>query len=175
MAESEQVFGKNNVYEYVAFDTNDDSIGDSLGVFRYSNFGDMPTFDYSRISIRPKLKLPIGDNFYYQSEYYYKPAGGDVLTNWNNSFTIKTAEEWLSIEIKYNLKTDSRPAPKIFMTYDPRYYTSGQDITFTNPGKGNVTFDRDIDQSIKDGYGNYYITNYKANDSTVSIGIKVSF
>ncbi|GIS78250.1 MAG: hypothetical protein CM1200mP13_16090 [Candidatus Pelagibacterales bacterium] len=35
----------------------------------------------------------MGENFYYESEYYYKPAGDDVLTDWRNSFTIKTAED----------------------------------------------------------------------------------
>ena len=91
LSEKEEVFGKNNVFEYVDYDTNNDGVGDSLGVYAYSNYGDMPTFDYSRISIRPKLKLPLGDNFYYQTEYYYKPAGDDVLTNWNNTFSISTA------------------------------------------------------------------------------------
>ena len=32
---------------------------------------EIPKKSYSRISIRPKIKLPIGENFYYQSEYYY--------------------------------------------------------------------------------------------------------
>ena len=54
------MFGKNNVYEYVDYDTNNDGVGDSLGVYNYLDYGDMPTFDYSRISIRPKLKLPLG-------------------------------------------------------------------------------------------------------------------
>ena len=117
----------------------------------------------------------MGENIYYESEYYYKPAGDDVLTNWKNSFSIKTAEEWLSIEIKYNLKTDSRPAPKVFMAYDSRYYTEGQSITFTNPGKGTVSFDRDMVQSKKDGFGDYYIKDYKANDTAITNGINIPF
>ena len=168
LQESEETAGKNAIQLYADF-------GDSLGVTAYKNNSDLKPTSYSRISIRPKLKLPLGENIYYESEYYYKPAGDDVLTNWKNSFSIKTAEEWLSIEIKYNLKTDSRPAPKVFMAYDSRYYTAGQSITFTNPGKGTVSFDRDMVQSKKDGFGDYYIKDYKANDTAITIGINITF
>ena len=168
LQESEETAGKNAIQLYADF-------GDSLGVTAYKNNSDLKPTSYSRVSIRPKLKLPLGENIYYESEYYYKPAGDDVLTNWKNSFSIKTAEEWLSIEIKYNLKTDSRPAPKVFMAYDSRYYTEGQSITFTNPGKGTVSFDRDMVQSKKDGFGDYYIKDYKANDTAITIGINITF
>ncbi len=168
LQESEETAGKNAIQLYADF-------GDSLGVTAYKNNSDLKPTSYSRVSIRPKLKLPLGENIYYESEYYYKPAGDDVLTNWKNSFSIKTAEEWLSIEIKYNLKTDSRPAPKVFMAYDSRYYTAGQSITFTNPGKGTVSFDRDMVQSQKDGFGDYYIKDYKANDTAITIGINITF
>ena len=168
LQESEETAGKNAIQLYADF-------GDSLGVTAYKNNSDLKPTSYSRISIRPKLKLPLGENIYYESEYYYKPAGDDVLTNWKNSFSIKTAEEWLSIEIKYNLKTDSRPAPKVFMAYDSRYYTEGQSITFSNPGKGTVSFDRDMVQSKKDGFGDYYIKDYKANDTAITIGINITF
>ncbi|MDD9880114.1 MAG: hypothetical protein OXR70_06710 [Candidatus Marinimicrobia bacterium] len=168
LSESEETAGKNAIQLYRDF-------GDSLGVTAYKNNSDLKPTSYSRVSIRPKLKLPLGENFYYESEYYYKPAGDDVLTNWKNSFSIKTAAEWLKIEIKYNIKTDSRPAPKTFMAYDPRYYTPGQNITFTNPGKGTVSFDRDMEQSKADGFGEYYIKDYKANDNTITIGINITF
>ncbi|MDP6629106.1 MAG: hypothetical protein QF418_05615, partial [Candidatus Marinimicrobia bacterium] len=168
LSESEETAGKNAIQLYADF-------GDSLGVTAYKNNTDLKPTSYSRVSIRPKLKLPLGKNFYYESEYYYKPAGDDVLTNWKNSFSIKTAAEWLNIEIKYNIKTDSRPAPQIFMAYDPRYYTPGQNITFTNPGKGTVSFDRDMEQSKADGFGEYYIKDYKANDNTITIGINITF
>ena len=168
LQESEETAGKNAIQLYADF-------GDSLGVTAYKNNSDLKPTSYSRVSIRPKLKLPLGENIYYESEYYYKPAGDDVLTNWKNSFSIKTAEEWLSIEIKYNLKTDSRPAPKVFMAYDSRYYTADQSITFTNPGKGTVSFDRDMVQSKKDGFGDYYIKDYKANDTAITIGINITF
>ena len=168
LQESEETAGKNAIQLYADF-------GDSLGVTAYKNNSDLKPTSYSRVSIRPKLKLPLGENIYYESEYYYKPAGDDVLTNWKNSFSIKTAEEWLSIEIKYNLKTDSRPAPKVFMAYDSRYYTADQSITFTNPGKGTVSFDRDMVQSQKDGFGDYYIKDYKANDTAITIGVNITF
>ena len=172
------------------------SFDDALGIKSRSNYGlgakyrvfgdilsvsaaflqDIPKISYSRLSIRPKIKLPLGENFYYQSEYYYKPAGDDVLTDWRNTFTIKTAEEWLSIVIKYNIKTDSQPAPKVFMQYDPKYFTNGQNITFQNPGKGNIpSIDRDLAQSAKDGYGDYFVNNYKSEDTRLTIGINITF
>ena len=62
------------------------------------------------------------------------------------------------------------------MEYDPKYYTEGQSITFQNPGKGVVpTIDRDLAQSVKDGYGNYYINNYKSEDTRLTIGINITF
>ena len=121
--------GKNRVYEYVDY-------GDSLGIYKYSNHPNLNPDKYQRISIRPKLKLPMGENFYFESEYYYKPAGTDVLTDWRNKFVIKTAAEWLNIEIRYNYKNDSEPAPKIFMKY---YEVNGKEVfdrtaSFENPG-----------------------------------------
>ncbi|MDP6500840.1 MAG: hypothetical protein QF743_09055 [Candidatus Marinimicrobia bacterium] len=168
LQESEETAGKNAIYLYADY-------GDSLGVTAYKDNSDLKSASYSRISIRPKLKLPVGENFYYQSEYYYKPAGDDILTYWKNIVTIKTAEEWLDIVIKYNVKNDSQPAPKIFMAYDPQYYTDGQLITFTNPGNGTISYDRTPEQSISDGFGDYYIKNYKANDTTITIGINITF
>ena len=168
LQESEETAGKNAIYLYADY-------GDSLGVTAYKDNSDLKSASYSRISIRPKLKLPVGENFYYQSEYYYKPAGDDILTYWKNIVTIKTAEEWLGIVIKYNVKNDSQPAPKIFMAYDPQYYTDGQLITFTNPGNGTISYDRTPEQSINDGFGDYYIKNYKANDTTITIGINITF
>ena len=170
LSEKEEVFGKNNVYEYVDYDTNDDGVGDSLGVYTYSNYGDMPTFDYSRISIRPKLKLPLGDNFYYQTEYYYKPAGDDVLTNWNNTLSISTAEKWLKIEIRYNIKTDSKPAPKRFLAYSSTYPPSS---TFDSAG---IEYDRNTLQSSEDGFSDkYHILDYRSSDESFSIGISITF
>jgi hypothetical protein len=171
LSESEEVIGKNRVYEYVDY-------GDSLGLYTLSDHPNIQPSTYSRISIRPKLKLPLGDNFYFQSEYFYKPAGDDVLTDFKNKFVIKTAEEWLNIVIKYNIKNDAQPAPKVFMQYDPKYYTEGQKITFANPGKGRASLpsiDRDLAQSEKDGYGQYYINNYKAADTRISIGVSITF
>ena len=173
LQEEEEIIGKSSISLYANYSGLDNA--DSLAITAYKD-KDIPKTSYSRLSIRPKIKLPLGDNFYYQSEYYYKPAGDDVLTDWRNSFTIKTAEEWLSIVIKYNIKTDSRPAPKVFMQYDPKYYTEGQSITFLNPGKGVIPkIDRDRDQSIKDGYGDYYINNYKSEDTRLTIGINITF
>ena len=169
LSEEEEIVGKNSIYLFADY-------GDSLGVTAYKDNNALKPSKYSRISIRPKLKLPMGENFYYESEYYYKPAGDDVLTDWRNSFTIKTAEEWLNIVIKYNVKNDAQPAPKIFMQYDPKYYVEGQKITFQNPGKGTPpAIDRDLSQSEKDGYGNYYINNYMAADTRVTIGISITF
>ena len=168
LQEEEEIIGKSSISLFADY-------GDSLGV---SAYGDkvIPKKSYSRLSIRPKIKLPLGENFYYQSEYYYKPAGDDVLTDWKNTFTIKTAEDWLNIVIKYNIKRDARPAPKVFMDYDPKYYTEGQSITFQNPGKGTIpNIDRDISQSNKDGYGVYYINNYKSEDTRLTIGINITF
>ena len=169
LSEEEEIVGKNSIYLFADY-------GDSLGITAYKDNNALKPSKYSRISIRPKLKLPMGENFYYESEYYYKPAGDDVLTDWRNSFTIKTAEEWLNIVIKYNVKNDAQPAPKIFMQYDPKYYVEGQKITFQNPGKGTPpAIDRDLSQSEKDGYGKYYINNYKAADTRVTIGISITF
>ena len=170
LLEEEEIIGKNSISLFADY-------GDSLGVTAYKDNNEIPKKSYSRISIRPKIKLPIGENFYYQSEYYYKPAGDDVLTDWRNTFTIKTAEEWLNIVIQYNIKNDAQPAPKVFMQYDPKWYTEGQSITFQNPGKGiNIpSVDRDLAQSEKDGYGKYYINNYKADDTKLTIGISISF
>lgn len=168
LQEKEEIIGKSSISLFADY-------GDSLGVTAYQD-KDIPKISYSRLSIRPKIKLPLGENFYYQSEYYYKPAGDDVLTDWRNTFTIKTAEEWLSIVIKYNIKTDSQPAPKVFMQYDPKYFTNGQNITFQNPGKGNIpSIDRDLAQSAKDGYGDYFVNNYKSEDTRLTIGINITF
>ena len=165
LSEQEEIVGKNSVYLYGDY-------GDSLGVTSYEDNNDLKPVSTGRISIRPKLKLPLG-NIYYVSEYYYQPAGDDVLTNWLNTITVSTGAEWLDIVIKYNYKNDSQPAPKIFMKYDPRYYTEGQTITFTNTGKGTVNFDKTPDQA--GDYGNYYIQSYKADDTNISIGISISF
>ena len=62
LSESEEVIGKNRVYEYVDY-------GDSLGLYTLSDHPNIKPSVYSRISIRPKIKLPLGDNFYFQSEY----------------------------------------------------------------------------------------------------------
>ena len=170
LSENEEIFGKSNVYEYVDYDTNNDGTGDSLGVYSYADYGDMPTFNYSRVSIRPKLKLPIGDNFYYQTEYYYKPAGDDVLTNWNNTFSISTAEKWLKIEIRYNIKSDSKPAPRQFLSYSETYPPSS---TFESAG---IEFDRTAVQSGEDGFSDkYYIRDYKGSDTSFSVGVSVTF
>ena len=167
LQEEEEIIGKSSISLFADY-------GDSLGVTAYQD-KDIPKISYSRLSIRPKIKLPLGENFYYQSEYYYKPAGDDVLTDWKNTFTIKTAEEWLSIVIKYNIKTDSQPAPKVFMDYDTRY-TRDPSLTFQNPGKGIIPkIDRDLNQSIEDGYGPYYINNYKSEDTRLTIGINITF
>ena len=165
LSEQEEIVGKNSVYLYGDY-------GDSLGVTSYEDNNDLKPVSTGRISIRPKLKLPLG-NIYYVSEYYYQPAGDDVLTNWLNTITVSTAAEWLDIVIKYNYKNDSQPAPKVFMKMDPRYYTEGQNITFTNTGKGTVNFDKTPDQA--GDYGNYYIQSYKADDTNISIGISISF
>jgi len=175
LLESEQNMGKNRVYEYVDY-------GDSLGIYKYSNHPNLNPDNYQRISIRPKLKLPMGENFYFESEYYYKPAGTDVLTDWRNKFVIKTAAEWLNIEIRYNYKNDSEPAPKIFMKY---YEVNGKEVfdriaSFENPGSkvllaNRPVVDRTPEQSKKDGFGDYYITNYKKNDTTLRVGISITF
>jgi hypothetical protein len=119
----------------------------------------------------------MGENFYFESEYYYKPAGTDVLTDWRNKFVIKTAAEWLNIEIRYNYKNDSEPAPKIFMKY---YDGFGRVASFENPGSkvlpaNRPVIDRTPEQSKKDGFGDYYITNYKKNDTTLRVGIRITF
>ena len=170
LSESEQVLGDNRVYEYVDF-------GDSLGIYDISDHPGLKATQYTRLSIRPKLKLPIGENFYFQSEYFYKPAEDDILTDWKNKFVIKTAEEWLNIEIKYNLKNDSQPAPKYFMKY---YEGFDRTATFENPGskvtnENKPVIDRTPDVSEADGFGNYYITNYKKLDTTLTFGVSISF
>ena len=60
LSESEEVIGKNRVYEYVDY-------GDSLGLYTLSDHPSIQPSNYSRFSIRPKLKLPLGENFYFQS------------------------------------------------------------------------------------------------------------
>ena len=80
--------------------------------------------------------------------------------------------------MKYNVKNDSRPAPKVFGTYDLKYYTEGQSITFENPGNAKDLlsfFDRNPEQSKEDGFGNYYLKDYESDDTTISIGINISF
>lgn len=171
LSESEKVMGKNKVYEYAV-------LGDSLVITKYSDHPNLKPDSYQRISVRPKLKLPVGENFYFESEYYYKPAGNDVLTDWRNKFVIKTAAEWLNIEIRYNIKNDSQPAPKIFMKYDDRY--SDRTWTFENPGSYKNESNRPIynttpEVSAKNGFGEYYITNYKKNDTTLRVGINITF
>ena len=60
------------------------------------------------------------------------------------------------------------------MGYDPEWVD--QNIaTFTKPGKGTVNFDLSPDQAKDRGYGDYYIQSYKADDTTISIGISISF
>ena len=62
------------------------------------------------------------------------------------------------------------------MQYDPKYYTEGQSITFLNPGKGVIPkIDRDREQSKQDGYGDYWINNYKSEDTRLTIGINITF
>ena len=170
LSEKEETIGKNSIYLYADY-------GDSLGVTQFLDNTDLKPISYSRFSIRPKLNMPIGENFHIKSEYYYKPAGDDILTHWKNTFTIHTAEEWLDIVIKYSIKNDSRPAPKVFMDYDPKWYTPGQTITFENPGnaKDLIVYDRTSEQSEKDGFGNYYIKDYKGDDTFMSIGLNISF
>ena len=168
LSEREEIIGKNSVSLYAQYGES----RDSLGVTAYEDHPDLKPMSSSRISIRPKLKLGL-ENVYYVSEYYYQPAGDDVLTNWLNTITVKTAAEWLDIVIRYNYKNDSQPAPKVFMKYDPKW-ESNNDI-FKNPGKGTVNFDLTPDQAQDRGYGNYYIQSYKADDTTISIGITISF
>jgi hypothetical protein len=167
LSESEEVLGKGRVYEYADY-------GDSLGLYTISDHPGIKPSSYSRISIRPKLKLPIGENFYFQSEYYYKPAGDDVLTDWKNKFVIKTAEEWLNIEISYNFKSDTQPAPKYFMKY---YENPNWDriASFESPGKGTVTYSQNPEYSKEAGYGDYYLTEYKKDDTTLRVGFSISF
>jgi len=169
LSEQEEIVGKNSVYLYANYGES----SDSLGVTAYEDHPNLKPVSTGRISIRPKLKLPLG-NIYYVSEYYYQPAGDDVLTNWLNTITVSTAAEWLDIVIKYNYKNDSQPAPKIFMKYDSRY-EENNDI-FKNPGKGTVNFHLTPEQAKDRGYGeDYYIQSYKADDTTISIGISISF
>ena len=169
LSEQEEIVGKNSVYLYANYGES----SDSLGVTAYEDHPNLKPVSTGRISIRPKLKLPLG-NIYYVSEYYYLPAGDDVLTNWLNTITVSNAAEWLDIVIKYNYKNDSQPAPKIFMKYDSRY-EENNDI-FKNPGKGTVNFHLTPEQAKDRGYGeDYYIQSYKADDTTISIGISISF
>ena len=98
------------------------------------------------------------------------------MTDWRNTFTIKTAEEWLNIVIQYNIKNDAQPAPKVFMQYDPKWYTEGQAITFQNPGKGIIpSVDREVVQSENGNDETYFVNNYKADDTKLTIGISISF
>ena len=120
--------------------------------------------------------MPIGENFYYESQYYYKPAGDDVLTNWINKLTVKTKADWLDIVISYKIKNDNLPAPKIFRMYDTADTGRPSNITFDSNGKGSsILYDMNPTQSAEDGLGDYYIQSYKKNDSTLSIGINISF
>ncbi|MEA1882537.1 MAG: hypothetical protein U9N31_09085 [Candidatus Marinimicrobia bacterium] len=168
LSEQEEIIGKNSVSLYAQYG----SARDSLGVTAFEDHPNLKPVSSSRISIRPKLKLK-SENIFYVSEYYYQPAGDDVLTNWLNTITVSTSAEWLDIVIKYNYKNDSQPAPKVFMKYDPKW-ESNNDI-FKNPGKGTVNFDLTPDQAKDRGYGEYYIQSYKADDTTISIGINISF
>ena len=84
--------------------------------------------------------------------------------------------------IRYNYKNDSEPAPKIFMKY---YEVNGKEVfdrtaSFENPGSkvlsaNRPVIDRTPEQSKKDGFGDYYITNYKKNDTTLRVGISITF
>ena len=169
--ESEETISKSSIYVYTYW-----SGGDSLYVSDIKDNNDLKPKTFSRLSIRPKLKLPIGENFYYESQYYYKPAGDDVLTNWTNKLTVKTKADWLDIVISYKIKNDNLPAPKIFRMYDTADTGRPSSITFDSNGKGvSILYDKDPTQSAEDGLGNYYIKNYKKNDSTLSIGINISF
>jgi len=169
--ESEETISKSSIYVYTYW-----SGGDSLYVSDIKDNKDLKPKTFSRLSIRPKLKLPIGENFYYESQYYYKPAGNDVLTNWINNLTVKTKADWLDIVISYKIKNDNLPAPKIFRMYDTADTGRPSSITFDSNGKGSsLLYDKDPTQSAKDGLGDYYIQNYKKNDSTLSIGINISF
>ncbi|MBC8345576.1 MAG: hypothetical protein ISR82_04090, partial [Candidatus Marinimicrobia bacterium] len=169
--ESEETISKSSIYVYTYW-----SGGDSLYVSDIKDNTELKPKTFSRLSIRPKLKLPIGENFYYESQYYYKPAGDDVLTHWINKFTVKTKAEWLDIVISYRIKNDNLPAPKIFRMYDTADSWRPSSITFDNNGEGSpIPYDKDPTQSAKDGLGDYYIQNYKKNDSTLSIGINISF
>ena len=169
--ESEETISKSSIYVYTYW-----SGGDSLYVSDIKDNKDLKPKTFSRLSIRPKLKLPIGENFYYESQYYYKPAGDDVLTNWINKLTVKTKADWLDIVISYKIKNDNLPAPKIFRMYDTADTGRPSSITFDSNGKGSsILYDKDPTQSAKDGLGDYYIQSYKKNDSTLSIGINISF
>lgn len=171
LQESEEIESKSSVYVYTYW-----SGGDSLYVSDINDNNELKPKTFSRLSIRPKLKLPIGENFYFESQYYYKPAGDDILTNWINKFSIKTNAEWLDIVINYNIKNDNLPAPKIFRTYDPTDSTRPSSVTFENNGKGSpIAFDKNPEQSENDGFGSYYIQSYKRNDTTLSIGVNISF
>ena len=61
LQEEEEIIGKSSISLFADY-------GDSLGVTAYQD-KDIPKISYSRLSIRPKIKLPLGENFYYQSEY----------------------------------------------------------------------------------------------------------
>ena len=79
----------------------------------------------------------------------------------------------MNIEIKYNFKQDSRPAPKYFMKY---YEGFSRTASFENPGKGTIpTIDREPADSEADGFGNYYVSNYKKDDTTLTIGFSINF
>ena len=64
------------------------------------------------------------------------------------------------------------------MKYDDRY--SDRTWTFENPGSYKNESNRPIynttpEVSAKNGFGEYYITNYKKNDTTLRVGINITF
>ena len=52
--------------------------------------------------------------------------------------------------------------------------------SFENPGSKVTTenrpvIDRTPAQSNSDGFGDYYVTNYKKDDTTLTVGISINF
>ncbi len=62
-----------------------------------------------------------------------------------------------------------------------KYYDGFSRVaSFENPGSkvlpaNRPVIDRTPEQSKEDGFGDYYITNYKKNDTTLRVGIAITF
>ena len=58
------------------------------------------------------------------------------------------------------------------MTYSDKF---SHTATIEKPGKGTVTFEQNPEYAKAAGYGDYYLTEYKKDDTTLRVGFSISF